>query len=92
MFKTVKVLVLLMALFASLSVSVSAQTSGSILGEIRDEKQAIIPKATVTLRNVQTNDSRTTVSDDEGRYRFNSAHGIPFDAGYLYQSANRVAG
>ena len=72
MFKTVRFLVLLMALFACLSVSVSAQTSGSILGEVRDEKQAIIPKAKVTLRNVQTNDSRTTDSDDEGRYRFNN--------------------
>jgi len=72
MFKTVRFLVLLMALFACLSVSVSSQTSGSILGEVRDEKQAIIPKATVTLRNVQTNDSRTTDSDDQGRYRFNN--------------------
>ncbi len=72
MFKTVRFLVLLMALFTCLSVSISAQTSGSILGEVRDEKQAIIPKAKVTLRNVQTNDTRTTESDDEGRYRFNS--------------------
>ncbi|MDQ3175671.1 MAG: carboxypeptidase-like regulatory domain-containing protein [Acidobacteriota bacterium] len=72
MFKTVRFLVLLMALFACLSVSVSAQTSGSIQGEVRDEKQAVIPKATVTLRNVQTNDSRTTDSDDQGRYRFNN--------------------
>ncbi len=72
MFKMARFLVLSMALFACLSVSVSAQTSGTILGEVRDEKQAVIPKATIILRNVQTNDSRTTVSDDEGRYRFNN--------------------
>src|SRR5688572_7629606 len=72
MFKTLRSLVPVLALFASLSVSSFGQTSGSILGEVRDEKQAIIPKATVALRNVQTNDSRTTVSDDEGRYRFNN--------------------
>lgn len=42
------------------------------MGEVRDEKQAVIPKARVRLRNVQTNDTRTTDSDDEGRYRFNN--------------------
>jgi hypothetical protein len=72
MLKTVRFLVPLLALIACLSVSISAQTSGSILGEVRDEKDAIIPKARVTLRNVQTNDTRATESDDAGRYRFNN--------------------
>ena len=72
MFKLARLLTLLMILVPCLSFPVSAQTSGSILGEVRDEKQAVIPKAKVTLRNVQTNDSRSTESDDEGRYRFNN--------------------
>ena len=72
MSKIVRFAVLSVALLASLSLSVSAQTSGSILGEVRDEKQAVIPKATVTIRNTQTNDSRKTDSDDSGRYRFNN--------------------
>src|SRR5688572_23959822 len=72
MLKSARLLALMIALVPCLSVPVSAQTSGSIQGEVRDEKQAVIPKAKVTLRNVQTNDTRTTDSDDEGRYRLNN--------------------
>ncbi len=72
MLRTARLLTLLIALVPCLSLPVSAQTSGSIQGEVRDEKQAVIPKAKVTLRNVQTNDTRTTDSDDEGGYRFNN--------------------
>ncbi|MGH9880979.1 MAG: carboxypeptidase regulatory-like domain-containing protein, partial [Pyrinomonadaceae bacterium] len=72
MIKVVRFLMLLVTLLVCLSISVLAQTSGSILGEVRDEKEAIIPKANVALRNVQTNDSRSTVTDDAGRYRLNN--------------------
>lgn len=59
-----------MAILACLSVQVLAQTTGSISGEVRDEKQAVIPNATVTARNVTTNQTRTVQTDQEGRYRF----------------------
>src|SRR5206468_2734345 len=39
-------------------------------GQVKDEKQAVIPNATVTVRNVTTNGLRTAQTDDEGRYRF----------------------
>ncbi|MFN2499312.1 MAG: carboxypeptidase regulatory-like domain-containing protein [Pyrinomonadaceae bacterium] len=57
-------------LVACSSYVVIAQTTGSISGDVRDEKQAIIPKATVTVRNIETNDARTAQTDDDGRYRF----------------------
>ena len=72
MIKATRFLMLTVAFLACLSVPANAQTTGSLSGEVRDEKQSIIPKATVTLRNVDTNDSRTTTADDSGRYRFNN--------------------
>lgn len=63
-------LVVLLALFVCSFYSVAAQTTGSISGQVKDEKQAVIPNATVTARNVTTNESRTAQTDDEGRYRF----------------------
>lgn len=72
MAKTIKYLMLTWAIFMCLSVSALAQTTGSISGTVKDEKGAIIPKATVTLREVTTNSSRTTTADDEGRYRFSN--------------------
>ena len=60
------------AFFAFLSFPVMAQTTGSISGEVRDEKQAVITNATVTVRNVKTNETRTAQTDSDGRYRFTS--------------------
>ncbi len=59
-----------LALLAFLSSPILAQTTGSISGEVRDEKQAIVTNATVTVRNVKTNETRTTQTDGDGRYRF----------------------
>jgi hypothetical protein len=72
MFKATKSLLLLVACFACLAIPAFAQTTGSISGQVKDEKGAILPNATVTLRNVGTNLSRTAQSDDEGRYRFSN--------------------
>lgn len=63
-----------MMLIAALACSVMAQTSGSISGEVRDEKQAVITSATVTVRNISTNESRTAQTNADGRYHF---AGIP---------------
>ncbi len=65
-----KLFLLLAALLTFLTTPVLAQTSGSISGEVKDEKQAIITNATVTVRNVKTNETRTTTTDGDGRYRF----------------------
>ncbi|MGB8507537.1 MAG: carboxypeptidase regulatory-like domain-containing protein [Pyrinomonadaceae bacterium] len=59
----------LFALVLCASLTVAAQTTGSVSGQVNDEKGASIPNANVTVRNVQTNDARTAQTDSEGRYR-----------------------
>lgn len=72
MIKAFRYLMLASAILVCLSVSALAQTTGSISGIVKDEKGAILPNAKITLREVTTNSSRTTSTDDEGRYRFNN--------------------
>lgn len=43
-------------------------TSASILGSVKDETGAVLPGATVTIRNLDTNISRTILTDAEGRF------------------------
>ena len=47
-----------------------AQFTGNIQGTVQDPSGAGIPKATVTLVNVATQVTATTVSDSGGNYRF----------------------
>lgn len=77
MFKATRILMLMTALLACLCYPASAQTSGSISGEIRDEKQAVITGATVMVRNISTNETRTAQTNADGRYHF---AGVPVGA------------
>ncbi|HEY2964540.1 MAG TPA: TonB-dependent receptor [Pyrinomonadaceae bacterium] len=72
MIKATRILLVMTALLTWLCCSALAQTSGSLSGEVKDEKQAVIAGATVTLRNVSTNETRTVQTNSEGRYRFAS--------------------
>ncbi|HET6978809.1 MAG TPA: carboxypeptidase regulatory-like domain-containing protein [Pyrinomonadaceae bacterium] len=67
-----RLITLATALLVCLCCPALAQTSGSISGEVRDEKQAVITAATVTMRNIQTNESRTAQTNSDGRYHFAS--------------------
>jgi hypothetical protein len=69
MLKATRVL-MMMALHACLCTSVLAQTSGSISGEVKDEKDAVITGAAVTARNTLTNETRTAQTNADGRYQF----------------------
>ena len=69
--KATRLITLMTALLVCLCPAL-AQTSGSISGEVRDEKQAVITGATVTMRNIQTNESRTAQTNGDGRYHFAS--------------------
>ena len=44
-------------------------TAGTILGTVADSSGAVIPGATVQLRNVETGITRTVTTDAAGRYR-----------------------
>ncbi len=43
--------------------------SATILGTVQDETDAVLPGVSVTVTSLETNQSRTAISDDEGRYR-----------------------
>jgi hypothetical protein len=48
-----------------------AQTgTASLIGEVTDQQQQVIPGATVTLTNPQTGATQDTVTDERGTYRF----------------------
>ena len=68
--KATRLPLLLLTLLTLLIAPTLAQTTGSISGEVKDEKQAVITGATVSVKNVKTNDTRTVKTDNEGRYRF----------------------
>src|SRR6476659_7063455 len=65
---SLRVLCTLMAL-ASLSSSVRADVTGSILGVVRDATQAVVPSARIVATNAGTNFSQETVSAPDGSYR-----------------------
>jgi hypothetical protein len=45
-------------------------SSSSVAGTVRDQGQAVVPKATVTLTNTATNVARSTPTNDAGLYVF----------------------
>ena len=53
-----------------LSVPCSAQTLGTITGEVRDSSGGLIPGATVTVTNTGTNATREVQSNEAGLYSF----------------------
>jgi len=57
-------------LVVSTSAGLSAQTSGTISGHVADPTGAVIPGANVTLTNVGTSTSRSTVTTGAGDYTF----------------------
>lgn len=60
-----------LALLIGISWSANAQsTSGIISGTVSDPQGAVIAGASVTVRNVGTNESRAAIADGEGRFRF----------------------
>ena len=44
-------------------------TDGAIGGVVKDPNGAVVPNASVTVRNEETNKENTATSDDEGRFR-----------------------
>jgi hypothetical protein len=47
----------------------SQSISGSISGIVRDEQQAVLPGATVTIRRTETGSTRTAQADASGQFR-----------------------
>src|SRR5207248_2133445 len=45
-------------------------TSGAIIGSVQDPATAVVTNAKVTLRNLETNATRTVNTGSDGRFRF----------------------
>ena len=60
----------LCALLALAGMALGQATTGSITGTVVDQSGATIAGATVTVRNLDTNASRTATTEADGRYNF----------------------
>ena len=63
-------LLVLVGLFCTLAFTAAAQTNGTITGDIKDQNGAVLVGVKVTAINPETGLSRTTTSEDEGRFVF----------------------
>jgi hypothetical protein len=65
-------ILVLIAAFLALTPSLLAQSAGTgaVTGRVTDATGAVIPGVTVTLTSADTNQTRTTTSDENGSYRF----------------------
>jgi hypothetical protein len=61
------ILAVFLLAFASIAFS---QTPSGVAGVVTDASGAVIPGVTVTLTDTRTNTTRTTVTTDDGTYRF----------------------
>ena len=57
-------------LFLVLAANASGQITGSVVGSVRDSTRAALPGVTVTLTNVDTGVTQSTVTSDTGDFRF----------------------
>jgi hypothetical protein len=70
MFRVVRPWVTLVSFFA-VAMTAPAQTfTGSITGTVTDPAGAVVPAASLTLTNLDTNEIRKQVSDESGEYTF----------------------
>jgi outer membrane receptor protein involved in Fe transport len=61
--------VFITALFLSAAAGAMAQSTSSLQGTVTDEKGAVVPNATILVRNQATAIERTTQTDEAGNYQ-----------------------
>jgi hypothetical protein len=66
--KSLSVCLLVTLSFATLAVAQTQITTGTIQGTILDANGAAVPGANVEVKNIDTNFTRTTTSDEDGRF------------------------
>jgi hypothetical protein len=80
--------VILLFLMATLALAQSAGNSGSINGTVVDPTGAVVPNATVEIRNPVSGFDRSTITDSSGRFAFTN---IPFNNYHLTVTAENFA-
>src|SRR5215468_12209643 len=71
LFKSIKCLSLSLILLLTTAAAVVAQsqiTAGTIQGTALDANGAVVPGASVEIKNLDTNSTRTVTTDDNGRF------------------------
>lgn len=68
MLKKSSYLMALLSVVLCLKVGLAQVTTGAISGTIKDETGAVLPGVTVKVKNIETGITRTTITDDQGRY------------------------
>src|SRR5689334_8622987 len=68
--RTVAVLLLVLLTVALASTSFAQGTLGSLAGTVRDASGAVIPGASVTLKNLGTGQTRKATTTGEGAFTF----------------------
>ena len=81
--KSIYVVVAVLLVLLSIDVA-HADTTGNISGVVSDNSGALIPAATVTLRNSATGLLRVATADQGGRYEFLA---VPIGAGYSIEGS-----
>jgi hypothetical protein len=69
---------LLMVCMLATAASVQAQYRASLRGTVKDSEGAVIPGATVTLINTDTNNTIVSTTDANGIYNFNALPSAPY--------------
>ena len=64
------VCILFVVAFAASVCSQTQITTGTVQGTVEDEHGAVVPGATVEVKNLDTNLTRTLTTDDGGRFVF----------------------
>src|SRR5215469_2780947 len=70
MTKLVLLLVCIYCIVATIPAWTQATDTGTIAGTVTDPSGAVVPGVTVTLKDTTTGSSRTTTTNDAGRYIF----------------------
>src|SRR5215467_4225372 len=69
MSRILRVLCLLSAFIALISISAAGQsTTGVIFGDVKDASGAVLPGVEITIKNLATNQSRTALTNEAGAY------------------------
>src|SRR5215469_1734288 len=60
-------------------------TAGTVLGQVLDEQQAIVPGAEVKVVEPSTNSTLTTVTNNDGRYVFSQVNPGTYNISFTKQ-------
>ena len=56
-------------LVGTLATTAAQERFGTLIGQVQDQQNAVLPGTTVTITNTETKEVRTVVTDAQGRYR-----------------------